>query len=82
MKNQHSENKFSLVREFQEGIIKLSSDGGDFSYLAVEGHPIFYNKSKLYLALKFKIKYPFVMVEQYSEFDDEFSSKTTKTFIS
>lgn len=62
MKNYHNDNKFCLVREIDP--IRLCVDDGDYTYLLGDGYPVFFSKGKLYLALKFKLKYPYIFVDQ------------------
>ena len=64
MKNYHGENKFTLVRSV--GPLKLSVDECDFSYLCdIDNNPIFICSGKVYLALRFILKFPFVYVEDF-----------------
>lgn len=78
MKNYHNENKFVLVSNTEPKTLAVESK--DFSYLEVEGCPIFISRAKLYLALSFTLKYPFVYVDDSIEFDEELSF--TRRFIS
>lgn len=79
MKNFHNENKFVLVRSL--GPVKLSVDECDYSYLCdIHGNPLFICRAKVYLALEFTIKFPFVYVVDFIELPERIL--LTKKFIS
>lgn len=80
MKNYHSDNKFVLVREITGSSIKLAVDNNDFSYCTYNGFPIFMSRANLYLATKFQIKFPFIYVSDYLEYEGE--QPIVKKFIS